>query len=286
MLRGQFLGTSAGEGIPAPYCRCEVCNEARKMGIPYARMRSSFRLSDKIMLDMGADAPTQARMLGDFADIEHVIITHTHDDHLNAHMLMEAFWSRESRGTTHYWLTDKAYDIVDRWRDNSWILKGMVREYEEKKIVAFHRLEYGVPVAIDDVTVTPFKGNHCGNVGENSALYLIVLPDGRTLFYGLDSGPYLPETLKALKEYHIDIFISEATGGTRVLDDMGRQHMCLADVLKLSRTLFEQGTLSNTSTVYLSHINHATSHSQMEKAVEVMGFPASTIVAYDGLKIL
>ena len=103
MLIGQFYGTSAGEGMPAPFCRCEICTEAREKGIPYARMRSCFRLTDKIMIDLGADAAMQARLIGDLTDIEHVFITHTHEDHLNTHMLMEAFWSREGRRKMHYW---------------------------------------------------------------------------------------------------------------------------------------------------------------------------------------
>ena len=28
----RFLGTGAAEGIPAPFCRCTVCENARKVG--------------------------------------------------------------------------------------------------------------------------------------------------------------------------------------------------------------------------------------------------------------
>jgi len=284
MLIGQFWGTSAAEGIPAPFCTCDVCNEAREKGGKHMRMRSCFRLSDKIMIDLGADAVCQARLYGNISEVEHVFITHTHDDHLNVHMLMEAFWSRMMRKTLHYYFTDKAFNITKCWKENKWILKGMVEKYEQENVIAFHKLEYGMRTVIGDIALTPFRGNHPGNMGENSAMYLAELPDGRKLFYGLDSGVYFHETFEALKEHHIDIFISEATGGTQVWDGT-KQHMCLSDVLTVMNKLYEQGTLSDRSVAYLTHINHSTSHDDVVKAVENMGFPIPVTVAWDGLKI-
>jgi len=227
MFIGQFLGTSAAEGIPAPFCRCAVCEEAREKKGVYQRRRSSFRLTDSILIDLGADAVSQCIEYGDINDVNHVLVTHTHDDHFNPHMMMEAFWSRMQRtGPLNYYFTDRAFDIVNHLRNNDWILKGQVAQWEREGIVAFHQLHYGERTVIDGVAVTPFRGNHIGNVKENSALYLIDLPDGRTLFYGLDSGPYFPETIEALKPYRIDIFISEATLGTRT-SSPGSQHMGL-----------------------------------------------------------
>ncbi len=284
-LIGQFWGTSAAEGVPAPFCRCPVCQEAREKGGVYLRSRSCFRLSDHMMLDLGADAVCQSMKYGDLTDINHVLITHTHDDHLNPHMMMEAMWSREYRETLHYYFTDQAFEIVEHWRESPWVLKGKIHGWEADEIVAFHRLEYGVPTLIDGIEVTPFRGNHIGNVKENSALYLLKLPDGRKLFYGLDSADYFPETLEALKDHKIDIFISEATGGTRIVP-RSTSHMSIVQVRELIGRLYEQGTLTDESLVYLTHINHYTSYDQMIEAVEALQFPVKTIVAVDGMKIL
>lgn len=286
MLIGQFLGTSAAEGIPAPFCHCEVCAQAREKKGVYQRKRSSFRLSDSMMLDMGADAVSQCMELGDMNAVNHVLVTHTHDDHLNPHMMMEAFWSRKYRnGPLHYYFTDKAFEIVNHWRQNDWILKGMVPRFEQENVVAFHQLNYGERVEIDGMGITPFRGNHKGNAGEYSALYLVELPDGRKLFYGLDSGPYFPETLEALKAHRIDIFISEATRGVQPYIP-GSMHMALADVRDLAGMLYAQGTLHDGSLLYLTHINHGTGHDQMLERTKELQFPIPTIVAYDGLKIL
>lgn len=284
MLIGQFWGTSAAEGVPAPFCKCRVCENARKVGGKEIRLRSCFRLSDKIMLDLGADAVVQSTKFGEISSLNHVFITHTHDDHLNPHMLMEAMWFRAQRDTLHYYFTDKAYEIVKHWKQNSWILKGRVEAFEKKGYVAFHKLEWGKTITIENFEFTPFKGSHLGNVGENSAMYLVKLPDGRTLFYGLDSGPYLPETIEALKNYHIDIFITECSFGSS--DLVSASHMNLKDLNSLVEALINQGTLTKDSTTYITHINHHTSHTDFIAAVEKFNFPNKTIVAYDSLKIL
>lgn len=285
MLIGQFFGTSAAEGIPAPFCRCPVCLQAREKKGKYQRRRSCFRLSDTMMLDLGADAVSQCIEYGDITDVNHVLVTHTHDDHLNPHMLMEAFWSQKYRnGPLHYYFTEQAYEMAENWRKNSWILKGMVPGWEEKGVIQFHKLAYGERVEIDGVGVTPFRGNHRGNVKENTALYLLELPDGRKLFYGLDSGPYFAETIEALKAHTIDIFISEATGGTRPTAPEST-HMNLQGVRNMAGVLYEQGTLKDSSVLYLTHINHSTGHDEMVEATERLQFPVETVVAWDGCKV-
>ena len=286
MLIGQFWGTSAAEGIPSPYCRCEVCQKARREKGKYQRKRSCFRLSDSIMIDLGADAVTQSMEYGDIVDVDHILMTHTHDDHLNPHMIMEVFWGQQYRKLPiHYYFTEEAFGIVEKWRSNDWILKGMVPTWEKQNLVQFHRLSYGQRYEIGGMYVTPFRGNHRGNMKETSAMYLVELPDGRNLFYGMDSGPYLAETIEALKEVYIHIYISEATGGIQEMGP-GSTHMNLQNVYDLACTLYQQGTIDENSRLFLSHINHGTGHDQMVERVETLQFPVPTMVAWDGLRIL
>lgn len=283
-LIGQFWGTSDAAGIPAPYCACPVCEEARREGGRNVRLRSCFRLSDEVMLDLGADSSVQAMRYGCIKDLDHLLITHTHEDHLNAHMLMQLVWDCGSRGKTlHYYLTGKAMEIIENWRNTPWILKGALRSFEDRGLVQFHALDYGQRIRVGEFYATPFRGNHPGNMGEDSAMYLMELPDGRKLFYGLDSGVFYPETVAALAEHRLDIFITEACLGTSSIKHP--HHMSLQDAYELVCKLKEQGTLDENSTVYLTHINHGTSHKQMLAALEEMHFPVPTVIAYDGLKV-
>ncbi len=81
-LIGQFWGTSAAEGVPAPFCKCAVCEEARAHP-EYRRLRTCMRLTDKVMIDLGADAVAQSIKYGDIQEVEHVLITHI--NHLTSH---------------------------------------------------------------------------------------------------------------------------------------------------------------------------------------------------------
>lgn len=47
-MKIKYLGTGAAEGIPALFCRCAICNEARKRGGRELRTRSQAIIDDKI----------------------------------------------------------------------------------------------------------------------------------------------------------------------------------------------------------------------------------------------
>jgi len=56
----RFWGTSAGGSIPAAFCKCSVCENARIKGGKEVRLRSAFRIDKKIMIDIGQDFVAQA----------------------------------------------------------------------------------------------------------------------------------------------------------------------------------------------------------------------------------
>ena len=284
-----FYGTSAAQGIPSPFCRCKVCENARKIGEKEIRRRTMFRLSEHICIDLGADAFQMAIELGDFYALQYVLVTHTHEDHL-AHMMMNI--RKMSTVITpeplNFYLTDKAYEIADFYRNSPPIIKGKTAELEAEGIIAFHKLEFGQSYQIGNMTVKPLKGNHTGNMGENSANYLITLPSGKTLFYGLDTGWYLDETFAALENAQIDIFIGEGTFGLmQGRDKYPDSHMDAASNLLLFEELIARRAVTPQTDVYLTHISHATTHAQLEAffAKASTPFEHPVTIAYDGMKL-
>lgn len=283
---GQFWGTSDANAVPSPFCECEVCREAREKGGKYMRTRSSFRLSEDVMIDLGIDAIPQSMKYGNLIKLKHILYTHTHEDHLNPHIIMMLNWNKQNLDfPINYYFTEDAYNIVSEWKKTEWIIKGKVGEIEKEGMVKFHKLEYGKKYKISDFEVVPFKGKHIGNMKETSAMYLVTLPNGKTLFYGLDSGRYFDETIDALKNYKIDIFISEATFGVDKKCEFG-MHQNMHEVCDLMQTLYKQGTVTDDTKLYLTHISHRSSFDDMQKAIFDLKFPIETALAYDGLKIL
>jgi phosphoribosyl 1,2-cyclic phosphate phosphodiesterase len=283
-----FYGTGAAEGIPNPFCSCQVCENARTMGGREIRRRSMFRIDDKVCIDMGPDSLQQAIDYGDFTKLQHVLVTHTHEDHL-AYMMMNVrnMAIKRSSEPLHYYFTDKAFDIVEFYCNNSSIIKGLAGDLEKRGIIAFHKLEFNKTFTISGMDVMPLPGNHHGNMSENSANYLITLQDGRKLYYGLDTGWYLEETFQVLKNTPLDILISECTFGlTPNRNKYPGGHLDAFSCMELFNKLLEQGTIAPNTKIYLTHINHYTStYSDLLKYFTDQDFPCEITVTYDGMKI-
>lgn len=281
-----FYGTSAAEGIPSPFCKCRVCENARRVGGHEVRTRTMFRIDAEHCIDLGADSYCQSIKYGDFSKLKHALITHTHEDHLAFPMfnIRQMAIERESE-PLHYYLTDKAYDIVEFFSKSRPILKGTTQQLIDSGIVKFHKLEFGRTYDIGKLKVTPLKGSHFGNMDENSANYLIVLPDGRKMYYGLDTGAYCAETYKALEGAALDILISECTFGLTA----GREpkgHLDAFSCMDTFNKLYSQGTITNQTKIYLTHINHYTStHAELAEWFAHRAVPYEIAVTYDGYEI-
>ena len=78
-----YLGTAAAEAVPAIFCNCDICNEARKLGGKNIRTRSQALINDDLLIDFGPDTYSNSlRFDYNMTNLAHVIITHPHEDHL------------------------------------------------------------------------------------------------------------------------------------------------------------------------------------------------------------
>ncbi len=53
-----FLGTAAAPSMPIPFCTCQVCADARRVGGKNLRRRSSLMINDDLLVDIGPDIAT------------------------------------------------------------------------------------------------------------------------------------------------------------------------------------------------------------------------------------
>ena len=215
----RFWGTSAGEGTPTPFCECDICRTARAVGGPELRLRSSFRIDEETMLDIGADFNAAALKMGEtLFGLKNVLYTHTHEDHFNYMMIWTRYVARKKPDfPLNIYFVDKAYDILEKFYFTSPVTSG--REgYTRPSDVNFVRLEFLREYEIGGHRVTPLRGNHVTAFEDNSANYLIKLADGRKIplnedgrcylnWYGeQESFKYIPlwEADKAIKENNIN----------------------------------------------------------------------------------
>ena len=82
-MKLQYLGTAAAEAIPAVFCVCRTCRDAREKGGRNIRTRSQAIVNDSLLIDYPCDAYIHSIQNGiDYSGIHHCLITHIHADHL------------------------------------------------------------------------------------------------------------------------------------------------------------------------------------------------------------
>ena len=75
--------------IPKPLCRCRICQEARRKGVPYARTGPSAFLRDiNLLIDTPAEIAVQLNR-SHIRNIDYLILTHLDPDHVEGLRVVE-----------------------------------------------------------------------------------------------------------------------------------------------------------------------------------------------------
>lgn len=83
-MKIQFLGTAAAEGIPAIFCNCRICENARKERGKDIRHRAAILVNEDLMVDFGPDTfSVGIERAVDFRKVKYILITHSHSDHVD-----------------------------------------------------------------------------------------------------------------------------------------------------------------------------------------------------------
>lgn len=277
----RFLGTGAGEGTPDPFCKCRVCENARRVGGKEIRARSCF-LADDVLVDPGCDYAMQcAHQRISLADIEHILISHTHGDHMNPSLIWERFVARKGREKplniylSHEGMRffEEQYPVVG---DKAWLAD-----------VNLIPLEIGVPRQIGSWKVTPLRGRHGTKFERNSTNYLMEKP-GKKMYYALDSGYFLDETFAALQAAALDVLIMECTNPILDRSVSGKRdgHMDYFTAMDTLAELYRLGAITASTQVYFSHISpNETTHAELAAHLAALDTPYRITAAWDGMEI-
>ena len=277
----RFLGTGAGEGTPDPFCKCRVCENARRVGGKEIRTRSCF-LADDVLVDPGCDYAMQcAKQRISLADIEHILISHTHGDHMNPSLIWERFVARKGKEKplniylSHEGLRffEEQYPVVG---DRAWLAD-----------VNLIPLEIGMPRQIGSWKVTPLRGRHGTKFERNSTNYLMEKPS-KKMYYALDSGYFLDETFAALQAAALDVLIMECTNPILDRSVSGKRdgHMDYFTAMDTLAELYRLGAITASTQVYFTHISpNETTHAELAAHLAALDTPYRITAAWDGMEI-
>lgn len=266
-----FCGTGAAEAWPALFCTCPACQQARQNGGKDIRSRAAYMLGDTIRVDFGPDSNLHQQKYGlAYERLEHLIMTHSHDDHWFPTDMgyRRRGFSRIPETPLYLWGNAAVETKFVKTCGSDW----------QKYGLEFHRLTAFIPISLSEgVTATPILAAHDRN--EECMNYLLEV-DGRRALLGHDTGWYDAPTWEFLNGKPLDLIILDCTHGT---EDHIPNHMGGMTLVNFRDELAKRGALAPDAVCVATHFSHNSQnlHADLEAFFTPHGFR----VAYDGLRL-
>lgn len=272
-----FYGTGASEGVPALFCECKYCKQIKQLGGKDYRMRTCAQVDDDILIDFSMDSYAQVLFRGlDLSRINHVLITHSHDDHLFPTGLWQikppmAFYDRER--ILHVYGNSAVLDKVQ-----SEIRKQGTEQKELDAFLKVHELFLFQERRIGDYRIIPIPANH--DERESCFLYIISKGD-KTLLYGHDSGMFGEASWVAMKEYQFNCVVLDCT----MVEETGvfEGHMGLPDNIKIRERMIKEGMADTDTKFIATHFVHT--FNPVHERIRPIFAKHGIITSYDGMEV-
>lgn len=276
----KFFGTAAAEGIPALFCECDSCEEARKKGGKYIRTRSQSLIDNKILIDLPAD--TYHHVISHNLPLHKIyslLITHHHSDHYYPTELYNR------RKGFSYLKDDRAFKIfavksVIEYTKSQCDEK-LINEMLENKELELNEIEVFKTFETDGYKITPLKAVH----GTTEPVIYLITKDNKTILYAHDTHYFDESVWEYLKENNVFLNLV-SLDCTQANDSEMRYigHMNLNDNIKVKNRLLEMKAADENTIFVCNHFSHNgkdVSYGTFEAIAEENGF----LTAYDGLEL-
>jgi phosphoribosyl 1,2-cyclic phosphate phosphodiesterase len=254
-----FLGTGAGCGVPAFFCTCPACEEAR--ADPRARRGTCGVMVEgarRLLIDTPPDLRHQL-IRENVGTVDRLLYTHAHFDHLGG------------LGELEYMVRLVTGERLPTYASRE-ALANIEREFEYLlPCLEVNELEPFASIRFDGIDYTALPVTHApGTYG-----YLVESPDTR-LFYASDTGK-LPQGT-AERVLGADIVILDATFWKRSWHP--ESHLSVDEAI-------ETGLALGAKAIYLTHLamHYAEPITLVELENHVARYEGRVIIASDGLRI-
>ena len=280
-MKIKYLGTAAAERTPAMFCNCAVCQRAMAAGGKNIQTQSQALIDDELLIDFSGDTWHHFVAMGKTLwDIGHVLITHSHVDHFT----FESFALRAAGNAKDIKYEKLVFHTSRGVIDRLWECLRVRGNKKLEKIperIEFVPMDYYVPFTVAGVTVTPLPAEHAGD--EQAFLFLLE-KDGKTVFYGNDTGFFgeqIDDFLVA-KGKHIDLLSLDCTKGDNPYTY--KTHMSMEEGSRIAARFAEKGLTDENTKRYFTHFCHNSGMIRDELAAvakEKYGFECT----YDGCEV-
>ena len=232
-MRLRLLGTGSAAGWPNPWCSCASCTAALRQGV--VRGHTSALLDDRLLLEVGAEAPRSALRAGvSLAGVEAVLVGHDHPDHHDVAAWRWRGWASSAR-PLHLVGPPAVVDAARARLDPS-VTATAVRAGDTLE-VAGHAVRV-LPAAHGRPELGP------------AVLYDVTSPDGTRLLWGVDTGPLPEAALTAVQGRAYDVVLLELTGSR------SPQHLDLTTWPAQVAALRRVGAVTPATRLLAVHLGH------------------------------
>jgi phosphoribosyl 1,2-cyclic phosphate phosphodiesterase len=251
-----FLGTGTSVGVPVIGCKCDVCTSADPRN---QRLRSSVLVragGRTVLVDSGPDLRAQA-LREDIREIDAVIYTHAHLDHVAGFDELRAFcWKKDESLPMH--ATEECMATLKMMFGWAFSQENIYKGYVKPDA----RIIDG-PMFFGDLKITPLPVEHAAveTIG-----FLFEYPGARSLAYMPDVKRIPADTMHLIRGVEV-----------LVLDSLRPAphptHFSLGEALDAIRE-------SEVREAWLTHLGHENEHVRLDAEL-----PAGVRVAWDGLRL-
>lgn len=234
-----LLGTGAADGWPNPFCRCASCADAARRGD--LRGQTAALVDGVLLLDCGPEAPGAAVRHGrTLAAVDHLVVTHSHADHLGPQALLSRSWA-EGPGPLQVVGPDAALEVCRPW-------VGPGEPVRFTPVAAGDR----VGVGAHDVRVLPAR--HRVFDDGDAVLYDVTGPDGARILWATDTGPWPDAWFAAVAGARYGAVFLEETLGDR--EEISEVHLGLDRFGRMVERLRGVGAVTARTDVVAVHLGH------------------------------
>lgn len=241
-MQFKTLGTAAYERIPAMFCQCAACEQARRLGGKNMRSQTQVLINDDLLVDFGQDNYLHYLNSGaDYTKIKNILVTHTHEDH---------FMPDELCMTTGGMATNDITEPVGVWGSRD--CAAGFATVKRKMLCEMHVVEPFETFRAGRYTVTVLPANH----SDVNAILFIISDGEKTLLYNNDTGYWPDEAYRfvAQKKIKFDCVLSDGTFG--FLDRPGRSHMSIENNKVHRQRLIDMGAVTEHTPWIITHFSH------------------------------
>jgi len=175
-----ILGSGGCQTIPRPCCNCDVCTEARKKGIPYARSGPAIFIDDyNILFDTPEEVSYQLNR-EKIKRVDAVFYTHWDPDHtlgMRVFELLNMNWlvRKAENNPINIYMPEGVYEDILQLSSK---FSPFFEYYAGLGLIKLFKIKFNEPVKVNGAKITPLKIKRDSNV----AVYVIE-GDGKRVCY-------------------------------------------------------------------------------------------------------